>query len=129
MRPEESKPVLKVILTNNEIKIGWRRSLAPTYKSPYLCHVFVCTNDRKGARKSCADGNSGEVRRLLKEEVANRGWKKQIRISQAGCLGVCEDGPNVMLYPQKEWFSGVREDDVPDILHHLEQIIKNPAAV
>jgi len=32
-------------------------------ESPYVSHVFVCTNDRGGERKSCADNNS----QLIKE--------------------------------------------------------------
>jgi len=98
--------------------------LSESNQSPYLCHVFVCINDRKGARKSCADGNSSEIRRLLKEEIANRGWKPKIRISQSGCLGVCDSGPNVMLYPQQDWFSGVHVNDVPKILNRIEAILK-----
>ena len=81
-------------------------------ESPYKCHIFVCTNDRQGKRKSCADANSTQIRQILKEEVANRGWKSKVRVSQCGCLGLCADGPNVILYPQKIWFSGLSEGDV-----------------
>ena len=91
--------------------------------APYACHVFVCTNDRKGERKSCADGNSQQVRKALKQEVSSRGWKKYVRVSQSGCLGLCAKGPNVIIYPQKIWFSEVSPEDVPLITEKLEQIL------
>lgn len=102
--------------------------MAHVKESPYICHIFVCTNDRQGARKSCADGKSIEIRAILKEEITNRGWKPRVRVSQSGCLGVCEDGPNVMLYPQKIWFSGVAKNDVSIILEQVKEIIEKQSA-
>ncbi|MBM4056250.1 MAG: (2Fe-2S) ferredoxin domain-containing protein [Planctomycetes bacterium] len=90
---------------------------------PYICHVFVCTNDRHGERKSCADGDNPSVRSLLKEAVGERGWAGKVRVSQSGCLGLCMKGPNVLIYPQKIWFSSVTESDVPDIMKKIEPII------
>ena len=98
--------------------------MAKQNESPFKCHVFVCTNDRQGKRKSCADGNSTHIRKVLKEEVANRGWKPKVRVSQCGCLGLCADGPNVILYPQKIWFSEVSENDVGEVIEAVEGIIK-----
>lgn len=92
-------------------------------ESPYIAHVFVCTNDRGGERKSCADGNSQLVKVKLKEAVDAKGWKGKVRVSTSGCLGVCGEGPNVMIYPQKLWFSGVTPDDVDEILSAIERLI------
>ena len=88
--------------------------------APYICHVFVCTKSRQGERKSCSDGNSPEVKAALKKEVKRRGWADRIRVSESGCLGLCPHGPNVMIYPQGIWFSGVTKDDIPDILARVE---------
>jgi len=97
--------------------------MANQKESPYVCHVFVCTNDRAGERKSCADQNSPLIRTTLKQEVSNRGWKKHVRVSQCGCMGLCATGPNVMLYPQKIWFSEVSIDDIGKILSKVEEIL------
>ena len=96
-------------------------------ESPYVCHVFVCTNDRGGERKSCADNNSPLIRKILKEEIKSRGWDKQVRISQSGCMGLCGLGPNVMLYPQKIWFSVVSENDTGIIISRIEAILNQNA--
>jgi len=93
------------------------------HEAPYLAHVFVCTNDRHGERKACADGDSARLKAALKEAVAVKGWKGQIRVSACGCLGLCQAGPNVIIYPQKIWFSGASPDSLPEILAALEGIV------
>jgi (2Fe-2S) ferredoxin len=50
-------------------------------------------------------------------------WKGKVRVSQCGCLGLCQKGPNVILYPQKIWFSGVLESDAPGIISEIESIV------
>ncbi|MFC1592137.1 ferredoxin [Thermodesulfobacteriota bacterium] len=92
--------------------------------APYQCHIFVCTNDRKGERKSCADGSSAAVRSQLKDAVKERGWLGRVRVSQSGCLGLCMQGPNIILYPQKIWFSGVSTDDIPAILNRVAALLE-----
>ena len=92
-------------------------------ESPYVCHVFVCTNDRKGEKKSCADNNSPLVKSNLKAVVEEKGWKGKVRISTSGCMGLCAKGSNVLLYPQKVWFSEVSPDDVDEIVSTIERIL------
>jgi (2Fe-2S) ferredoxin len=98
--------------------------MARIVASPFVCHVFVCTFDREGKKKSCTDNNSPEVRKALKEEVSKRGWKNRVRVSQSGCLGACEKGPVVIVYPQDIWFSEVSANDVGWILSSVEDILK-----
>lgn len=92
-------------------------------KSPYACHLFVCTKSRGGERKSCGDGDTAGIKEVLKEAVAERGWKGTVRVSDSGCLGLCETGPNIMIYPQQIWFSGVSRKDIPEILARVEALI------
>lgn len=98
--------------------------MAEKKDTPYVCHIFICTFDRAGERKSCGDEEGVELRAVLKTEVAARGWKKWVRVSQSGCLGKCADGPNVMIYPQQIWYSNTSLDDVEDILTQLEHILR-----
>jgi (2Fe-2S) ferredoxin len=95
--------------------------MAEFKETPYVCHVFVCTNDRKGARRSCADSGSVELRAALKQQVADRGLRGKVRVSSCGCMGRCEEGPNVMLYPQKEWLAEATLDDVEVIMERVEE--------
>jgi (2Fe-2S) ferredoxin len=92
-------------------------------ESPYAAHVFVCTNDRGGEKKSCADNNSQSVKSQLKEAVNEKGWKGKVRISTSGCMGLCARGSNVMIYPQKIWFSEVLPDEVDEIISTVDRIM------
>ena len=92
-------------------------------QSPYIAHVFVCTNDRAGLRKSCADNESATVKNLLKEAINARGWKGRVRVSTSGCMGLCTQGSNVMIYPQKIWLSAVVPERVEEIVALLEELV------
>lgn len=91
--------------------------------SPYKAHVFLCAKTRDGERKSCGAGDNPDLKTLLKDEVKKRGLKPHVRISDSGCLGVCEAGPNIMIYPQKIWLSAVTTDDLPEIVALLESLV------
>ena len=97
--------------------------MANKKESPYISHIFVCTNDRGGERKSCADNNSAQVRSKLKEAINDLGWKGKVRVSKSGCMGLCAKGSNVMIYPQKIWFSEVFPEDVDEILVSVKDIM------
>ncbi len=92
-------------------------------KVPYECHVLVCVNDRQGRRKSCADGENVKLRERLKQMVAERGWRGRVRVSQTGCLGLCEQGPNVILYPQGRLYAGVSLADADRIERYIAELI------
>ncbi len=83
-------------------------------------HVFVCTNARNDAcKKSCNDNGEGSAAvKFLKNEVAKRGLngKGKIRVSQSGCLGRCQEGPALVIYPQGNWYTYQTESDLMDIL-------------
>jgi (2Fe-2S) ferredoxin len=89
-------------------------------KSPFEVHVFICVNDRQGERKSCADDGGREIRARIKTAVKARGWPApRVRVSQAGCLGLCAKGPNVVLYPRGTLFCGVTLEDVDRIVDEI----------
>ena len=81
-------------------------------------HVFVCENVRPpdDPRGSCGAKGSASIRAALKEELARRGLKKQVRANASGCLDACAHGPSIVVYPEGVWYSGVTADDVPEIV-------------
>ncbi len=89
---------------------------------PYEAIVFVCTNAREeGERVSCAHGGrpGAQIRDLLKARAAALGLKGRVRVSASGCMDLCEEGPNVMVFKrtgERVWYKGVSEADVPRIL-------------
>ncbi len=94
--------------------------------APYACHVFICVNDRQGQSKSCADGGSPDIRLQLKARLAEKFAGSQVRVSQSRCLGLCGEGPNVLIYPQNLWYSAVSMGDVERIASDIEQLLATP---
>src|SRR6266508_4234939 len=85
-------------------------------------HVFVCENrrDPDDPKGCCAAKGSEAVRAALKDELARRGLKKQVRANAAGCLDACAYGPSMVVYPEGVWYGGVTPEDVPEIVErHL----------
>ena len=100
--------------------------------SPYLCHIFVCSNvrDNKPENPGCGAKGGDELKAALKQTIKDRGWKGQVRVSTTGCMGLCGAGPNVLLHPQGIHYSAVTENDLPAILEtvasHIQEQKRGP---
>jgi (2Fe-2S) ferredoxin/predicted O-methyltransferase YrrM len=58
----------------------------------------------------------------LRREVGAQGLANEVQITTCGSLGVCERGPNMVVYPEGVWYSGVRAEDVREIVDsHFRQ--------
>jgi (2Fe-2S) ferredoxin len=90
--------------------------------TPYLCHIFVCTNVRENNpdKPGCGSFGSNALKDKIKAMISERGWKGKVRVSTTGCMGLCATGPNILLHPQGIHFSGVTEADLPTILDTIE---------
>ena len=84
-------------------------------------YVFVCVNERPaGERVSCGGTFCGkELSEKLKEAVKTAGKAGSIRVSKSKCLDVCEEGANVLIYPDNLWLSHTELADIPAILAKL----------
>ncbi len=91
--------------------------------TPFRCHVFVCVNDRQGARQSCADGKGAEIGRILKERFKQL-HPDSVRVSRSQCMGLCSDGPNVMIYPQGLWYSAVKIEKIEEIVAQVDLLLE-----
>ncbi len=81
----------------------------------YARHVFVCTHG-----EYCPADGAAEIHRLLKDGVAERGLKTQVRVNKSGCLDQCGNGPMVAVYPENVWYAKVDGDRARRILEeHL----------
>lgn len=94
--------------------------------SPHALHVFVCEQTRGDGHPSCGERwDAKEAVRQLKEATREAGVA--VRISRAGCLGPCGQGPNVVLYPEGIWFRGCRLEDLPEIARAAIAAARGPA--
>ena len=90
-------------------------------KPEFEKYVFVCVNERNPEQRvSCGGASCGkELAAYLKEAVKKAGAADRIRVSKSMCMDVCEEGPNVLIYPDNTWLKHVALGDVPAILAKL----------
>lgn len=98
-------------------------------RSPYLKHIYVCVNRRDPGETFCAAGGSEEILEKLKAYVKANGLKGRARVSKSGCMDLCAQGPNVMVYPDHQWYHHVTLADADRIIaEHLEPLVQNEIA-
>ena len=83
---------------------------------PFHQHVFVCTQSKPEGVASCPNHGSLRILQTLERELDSQGLDEQVHVTTCGCLGVCENGPVMITYPEGIWYRGVREEDVPEIV-------------
>ncbi|MBK9283949.1 MAG: (2Fe-2S) ferredoxin domain-containing protein [Sphingobacteriaceae bacterium] len=87
----------------------------------YDKHVFICTNERKNnERLSCGEKHGLELTAAFKKKIKDQLLNTNIRTSRCGCLGICDFGPTVAIYPEGIFYVGVTLADVDEIIQsHL----------
>jgi len=83
---------------------------------PFQYHVFVCTQEKPENVKSCSAAYSGDVLAALHREMDMQGVAGDVQVTTCGCLGLCDEGPVVIVYPDGVWYRGVKTPDVPEIV-------------
>ncbi len=72
-------------------------------------YVLVCQN---------ADCHGRGSDRLLEKLAERLKDDADVEVKSYMCFGGCQSGPNIVLYPQKVWYCGVKAEDVDDIAAH-----------
>ncbi|ADE13045.1 (2Fe-2S) ferredoxin domain-containing protein [Sideroxydans lithotrophicus] len=97
--------------------------------SHYDKHVFFCVNQRPAGEDCCNNHDAQAARDYVKDKVKQLGIsteKHQVRINSAGCLGRCELGPVLVVYPDAVWYTYVDRSDLDEI---IEEHIRNGRVV
>lgn len=80
-------------------------------------HIFICTNDRKGEeRRSCGENHGMLLVAEFKKQIKDLKTDAKIRANRSGCLGICDFGPTVAVYPDGIFYVGVELADVNEIV-------------
>lgn len=91
--------------------------------SYYKKHIFICTNQKDNNKQCCANSGLTEVVKYAKQFLGTLGINKdsKIRISSSGCMGRCELGPVLAVYPNGEWYHYRNLKDIENILSCVVQ--------
>src|SRR3989304_1791867 len=82
--------------------------VAPRQGAPmihYRHHIFVCMNARPPGhpKGDCAGKGGRDTMAAFQEEMEKRGLWEKVGLNGCTCLGPCQLGPTVVVYPEGVW--------------------------
>ncbi len=83
---------------------------------PFRYHVYACQQEKPGGAPCCSARGSAAVLDALRKELAAQGLMGDVQVTTCGSIGLCERGPNLVVYPEGVWYSGVQVADVPELV-------------
>lgn len=87
---------------------------------PFRYHVLVCTQQKSENVPCCAANGASDILSALHEQLAKENLADEVIVSSTGCLGACEHGPVMIVYPDAAWYGAVELTDIPEIVRsHL----------
>lgn len=84
---------------------------------PFKYHVYVCNQEKPEGLPSCSAHGSVKLIDSLRREIMKQGVGDQVQVTTCGSIGLCERGPNMVVYPEGIWYSGVTPADVIEIVN------------
>jgi (2Fe-2S) ferredoxin len=71
-------------------------------------HLFLCTQQKPEGVQSCPAAGSLSVLDLLSREIQARGLGSEVQLTTCGCMGLCDDGPVLVVYPDGVWYRRIQ---------------------
>jgi (2Fe-2S) ferredoxin len=92
---------------------------------PYYQHqLFFCINRRSAGKRCCAEGNAEALRDYAKQKLKKLGLHSAgfSRANTSSCLGRCDEGPVLVIYPEGVWYHYHSTHDIDEIIEqHIQQ--------
>lgn len=79
-------------------------------KDPKRLAIAVCVST------GCQALGVQNVLEAFNEEIKKQGLEGKVEIKETGCLGFCEKGPRIVIYPEEIYYFQVKASDVPEIV-------------
>ncbi len=87
----------------------------------YRYHIYICDQKKPEGIPCCSARGSAKVIDTLRKLIISRGLTNDVHITTCGSLGLCERGPNMVVYPDGIWYSGITPEDIHEIVsEHLQ---------
>jgi len=82
----------------------------------YSCQVLICGGT------GCVSGESANIYKTLRAELKKHNLDQEVEILKSGCLGLCDLGPILIVYPEGVFYTKVKSDDIHEIVesHFIE---------
>lgn len=83
---------------------------------PFRYHVYACDQRKPDGAPCCSARGSAATIDALRKELASMGLLDEVQVTVCSSIGLCERGPNLVVYPEGVWYSGVTPADVPELV-------------
>ena len=83
---------------------------------PFHHHIVVCTQQKAENVTCCASAGSFSVIDAVYRELGAAGLSDDVIVSTCGCLGLCDSGPVMIVYPEGTWYVKLTPPDVKEIV-------------
>lgn len=100
---------------------------------PFRHHVYVCTQQKPEGAPSCTVNGSPRTLEALRREIGRQGLGNEVQVTTCGSVGLCGRGPNMVVYPEGVWYSGVQPEDAEEIVREhfgrgqvVERLLSGP---
>lgn len=90
-----------------------RRTLIAAMDDPAgieVKQVLICTGT------GCVSSGSQRLIELVRKELSERGLDEIVRVRSTGCHGFCEQGPIMIIEPDKTFYTKVKPSDIGEIV-------------
>jgi len=84
----------------------------------YQCHIFVCVNEREQG-ECCGTTDAVQIVQQLRHHINTNRLFDRYNVTKSRCLGHCQEGPVIAIYPQGHIFKKVTLADVKSIIEHF----------
>lgn len=85
----------------------------------YHYHALLCCGNK------CEPEGDRSLFQYLKQRIVEEGLERgeaAVRANRAGCLGVCEQGPIMVVYPDGVWYYNLNRENIDRIIdEHFRQ--------
>ncbi len=85
-------------------------------------HVLICSQQRPAGhpRSSCGEKGAGSLLPAFSQGLMARNLMQKVSLVATGCLGPCQAGANVLVFPGSVLYMDVKVEDVDSIIEqHL----------
>ena len=83
---------------------------------PFKYHIGVCTQQKAENVPCCAAAGSFSIVDALYRELGAAGLSDDVIVSTCGCLGLCDSGPVMLVYPEGTWYVKLAAADVKEVV-------------
>jgi len=86
----------------------------------YRSHILICQDPE------CVHRGSREILASLKSELEVQGLSGEVQVLETSRIGGCDQGPEIMVYPESAHYGNLTADDIPYIVE--EHLLKGRIA-